>query len=144
MKQAHHHRSPGGFTLLEALLALMVFSSAVVALVGAINGIGLASVESRRARMVQVRMESLMLEITRKPDPNQPMGIPVAKEYKVSEGDVIYAVKIAPLELTNKEGNNIPQLIQVRVHATWKDGGRGMEDSAETWMWPPLFAPKLQ
>lgn len=133
-----------GFTLLEALMALMVFSTAVVSLVAAINGIATAWNDIREDLSVQIRLESLLVEATRKPDPNQPMGHVAPAERKVQENGVSYIVKIEPLELTNKEGHELPQLMKVRAVARWSDGGRDREETAETWMWPPLFAPTLQ
>ncbi|WP_050030884.1 hypothetical protein [Verrucomicrobium sp. BvORR034] len=137
-------RHAAAFTLLEALMALMVFSTAVVSLVAAINGIGTAWNDMREDLVVQTRLESLLVEATRKPDPNQPMGHIAPGERKVQENGVAYLVKIEPLELSNKEGHELPQLMRVRAIARWNDGGRDREETAETWMWPPLFAPNLQ
>lgn len=125
-------------------MALMVFSTAVVSLVGAINGIGTAWSDVRRDLLVQTRLESLLVEATRLPDPNQPQGLPQPREWKVEENGVTYRVKTEPLELSNKEGHELPQLMRVRARAQWREAGREFEETAETWMWPPLFAPKFQ
>jgi Tfp pilus assembly protein PilV len=136
---------PAAFTLLEALLALLVFSTAVIALVGAINGTGQASVDARRQRLVQTRLESLLVEATRLRETPAGVGAPdafVAREFRVEEEGVVYQVKIAPLELTNREGQALPQLMKVTAKAVWQDGGHEFEEEAETWMWPPLFTPQ--
>lgn len=125
-------------------MALMVFSTAVVSLVAAINGIATAWNDVREDLSVQTRLESLLVEATRKPDPNQPMGHISPGERKLQENGVSYLVKVEPLELTNKGGHELPQLMRVRAVARWNDGGREHEEIAETWMWPPLFAPNLQ
>jgi prepilin-type N-terminal cleavage/methylation domain-containing protein len=133
------HRS--GFTLLEVMLALMVFSMAVVALVTAINGIGNASTESRQYREVQSRLESLLTEITRMPpDPSAAPGDRTL-EKTVRENGVEYRIKKAPLELTNKDGQQLPDMFTVTATARWKEGGGDAELSAETMVYPPLYAP---
>ncbi|WP_009965471.1 type IV pilus modification PilV family protein [Verrucomicrobium spinosum] len=136
-------RGAPAFTLLEALMALMVFSTAVISLVAAINGIGTAWNDIREDLSVQSRLESLLVEATRKPDPNQPSGHVAPGERKMEENGVSYLVKIEPLELANREGHELPQLMRVRAIARWNDGGRDREETAETWMWPPLYAPNL-
>jgi prepilin-type N-terminal cleavage/methylation domain-containing protein len=79
-----------GFTLLETLLALMVFSMAVVALVEAVHQLGGTTLLMRREAEVQERMRSLLIEHTRLPD--------LPAEAKVEEDDVTYTVRRMPLE----------------------------------------------
>lgn len=121
-----------GFTLLEALLALMIFSLAVVALVEAVNQLGRTTVQQRRETQVQERLRSLMTERTRLPLPEQ-------KELKVQEEDVTYVVTHEPLELQNKDGQMLQGLYEVKVTARWVEGREVQEISAETWVYPPLF-----
>ncbi len=135
-------RNPSGFTLLEVMLALMVFSMAVVALVAAINGVGMASTESRVYREVQSRLEALMTEITRMPpDPSVPIGGDRTVEKTVRENGVEYRVKKSPVEITNKDGLVLPEMYEVKATARWKDGGRDEQLDAETLVYPPLYAP---
>jgi len=135
-------RNHSGFTLLEVMLALMVFSMAVVALVGAINGIGNASTESRVYREVESRLESFMTEITRMPpDPSVPIGGDRTSEKTVRENGVEYRIKKAPVEITNKDRQVLPDMFTVKATARWKEGGHDEELSAETIVYPPLYAP---
>lgn len=120
-----------GFTLLETLLALMVFSMAVVALVEAVNQLGGTTLLMRRESEVQERMRSLLIEHTRLPDPKE--------ETQVKEGDVTYTVKRTKLELTNQDGIPLNDLFEVRVTAEWLEGSVMQQTSAETWVYPPLF-----
>lgn len=134
-------RKRSAFTLLEVMLALMVFSMAVVALVGAINGIGNASTESRVYREVESRLESLMTELSRMPpDPAVSEGERIT-EKNIRENGVEYRIKKAPVEITNKDGRVLPEMFTVKVVARWKDGGHIEEMSAETIAYPPLYAP---
>lgn len=134
-----HRRS--GFTLLEVMLALMVFGIAVVALVGAINGVGNASTESRVYREVESRLESLLTEVTRMP--RDPSAQPAERTWEktVRENGVEYHIKKTPVDITNKEGQVLPDMFTIKVTARWKEGGRDEELGAETLLYPPLYAP---
>ena len=134
-------RNRSAFTLLEVMLALMVFSMAVVALVAAINGIGNASTESRVFREVESRLESLMTEISRMPpDPAVSGGDRITGK-TVRENGVEYRIKKAPVEITNKDNQVLPEMYSVKAAARWKEGGQFAELSAESLVYPPLYAP---
>jgi prepilin-type N-terminal cleavage/methylation domain-containing protein len=120
-----------GFTLLETLLALMVFSTAVVALVEAVHQLGEHTLLRRHEAAVQERMRSLLVEHTRRPDD--------IEEVKLLEGDVNYTVTHTPLELKDRDGKPVEGLFEVRVTAAWKEGQTLQQASAETWVYPPLF-----
>ena len=137
-------RARSGFTLLEVMLALMVFSIAVVALVTTINGVGNASTESRIYREVQSRLESLMTEFTRTPvDPSVPAG-ERNLEKTIRENGVEYRIKKATVEITNKDGQMLPDMFTVKATARWKEAGHDEELAAETLVYPPLYAPARQ
>ena len=118
-----------GFTLLETLLALMVFSTAVVALVEAVHQLGEHTLLRRHEAAVQERMRSLLVEHTRM----------LEQEVELQEGDVTYTVTHTPLELKDRDGQPLPGLFEVRVTAAWKEGQTQQQASAETWVYPPLF-----
>jgi prepilin-type N-terminal cleavage/methylation domain-containing protein len=120
-----------GFTLLETLLALMVFSTAVVALVEAVHQLGEHTLLRRHEAAVQERMRSLLVEHTRRPDD--------IEEVKLQEGDVSYTVTHTPLELKDRDGQPLAGLFEVRVTAAWLEGRTQQQASAETWVYPPLF-----
>jgi prepilin-type N-terminal cleavage/methylation domain-containing protein len=130
-----------GFTLLEVMLALMVFSIAVVALVAAINGVGNASTESRVFREVESRLESLLTEVTRMP--KDPSASPTERTWEktVKENGVEYHLKKTPVEITNTEGQVLPEMFTIKATARWKEGGQEEELVAETIVYPPLYAP---
>ena len=120
-----------GFTLLETLLALMVFSMAVVALVEAVHQLGENALLRRHEASVQERMRSLLVEHTRLED--------APAKWTVKESDVTYTVTHTPLELKNREGQPLPGMFEVRVTAAWQEGRTQQQASAETWVYPPLF-----
>jgi prepilin-type N-terminal cleavage/methylation domain-containing protein len=131
-----------GFSLLETILALMVFSIAVVALVGAINGMGNASVEARRTREVQAQLEAMMLDATRKP-PQEIVSGQQSYETGSRQDGVDYHLAMQIIELANADGQTLPGLYSVKATARWTEAGAKQEISADTLTYPPLFyAPR--
>src|SRR5690242_5140593 len=125
---------PGGFTLLEALLALFIFSTAVISLVEAINVTGRTVIIARREREIQSRLESLLLEATRSPEYLNKARSNQAEETKVQEGDVTFTIRTAPIELENKEGQVLQDLYSVAIPARWVEGREEQSAFAETWI----------
>lgn len=121
------------FTLLETLLALAIFSMAVVSLVEAVNQLGMTTVHQRRESQVQERMRSLLTERTRLP------LLQEQEETKVQEGDTTYIVRHQKLQLQNKEGVPVEGLYEVSVTAQWMEGRDPQQASVDTWLYPPLF-----
>lgn len=120
-----------GFTLLETLLALMIFSIAVVALVEAVNQLGGGALHQRRAAMVEQRMRSLLVEHTR---------LPVSmNETKITEEDVTFTIRHEALNLRNQAGLPLQGLVEVRVTAEWLEGHTPHQATTGVWTYPPLF-----
>ena len=124
-----------GFTLLETLLALIVFSMAVVALVEAVHQLGKQTLLRRREASVQERLRSLLLEQTRTPVPNP------KEEIKLKEGDTTYTIRRTKLELSDRDGQAVQGLFEIRVTAEWLEGRELQQATAETWVYPPIFEP---
>lgn len=124
------------------MLALFIFSIAVVALIEAINSTGRTSVIARRERQVQARLDSLLTEATRSPEflakfrTNQP------QELTVKEGDLTFVIRAKPLELKNEDGQPLPDLYGINATGRWKEGREEQEVSAETWVFPMLYLPR--
>ncbi|WP_395735561.1 type II secretion system protein [Prosthecobacter sp.] len=128
------------FTLLEVLLAVFVFSLAAVALVEAVQQVGDSTVLQRQEGMVQDRMNSLLTEHSRLLW-KQPAPASATSEKVLEEDGVTYTLQVAPLELKNKDGQPLPEMVQVAIVATWKEGASKQEASASTWVFRPLFRP---
>lgn len=124
-----------GFTLLETLLAIIVFSMAVVALVEAVHQLGENTLQRQHEAAVQERMRSILLEQTRIFVQNPP------EEMKIKEGLTTYTVRRTPLELSDRNGQAIQGIFEVSVTADWMEGRTPQQASTETWLYPPLFQP---
>lgn len=133
-------KSIRAFTLLEALLAMLVFSLAVIALVEAINRMGLAAVESQMEAAVQSRLNDHLLLTTRKLGAVVP-GTALHEERRtVTEERVLYNIVVKSEEVKNQRGARLADLYRVKVTASWMDDGRPQEKSVESLVWPPLHA----
>ncbi|MFZ4763850.1 MAG: type IV pilus modification PilV family protein [Roseimicrobium sp.] len=130
------------FTLLEALLALFIFSIAVVSLIEAINSMGRTAAVSRQERLVQARLETLLVEATRSPDVLNKARSNQLEDKTVKEGSVTYVVRTKPLELKNEDEQPLADLFVVTAVARWLEGRVEQEVSAQTWMFPLLFQPQ--
>lgn len=128
-----------GFTLFEALLALLIFSVAIVSLIQAINTAGHASLEARRELSIQLALDAHLLEITRK-------LLPIAEGERATknqwrEADVLFESVIEPLDLQNKDGETLTNLYAVTIRATWKEANTTQQAEVSTWVYPPFHAP---
>ena len=127
-----------GFTLLETILALLIFSVAVVTLVGAINGMGNASVEARRTREVQAQLETMVLEITRRP-PQEIVAGQRSYDKTSNVGGVEYKIAMAAMDMTNQDGQPVQGIYSVKADARWTDAGHKEMLLVESMVFPPFF-----
>jgi prepilin-type N-terminal cleavage/methylation domain-containing protein len=127
-----------GFTLLEVCLALLIFSIAVVSLVGAINGMGQASIEARQIRNLESQLETTLLEITRMPPKEIMAG---AQNYETTQraNGIDTHIKIDALTWQSEDGVPLQGLYMVKVTARRVGQGARDELSAECLLYPPLF-----
>lgn len=113
MNRVSSRQAPnGGFTLLEVILAVGIFSLAAVALVQALNTIGLATIEASDQHEVDLQIKSLL---------NEYCFDPLLK-LEVIELDEInavfeYQVEIEKADLRTEEGSELNDMFVVRVTA---------------------------
>lgn len=133
-------RGASAFTLLEALLAMLVFSLAVIALVEAINVMGMASVESRKELAVQTRMDDLMLVASRRLGLLVPGTALREEKRQIDEEGVRYLITVAAVDFKNVRGEKLADLYEVAVEARWLEDGHPQLNQASCLSWGPLFA----
>lgn len=116
-----------GFTLLESLLALAIFSLAGGAIVTAINRMGTISIQARQDRGVERALESLLLE-------NEAIRPLLAKTVDPPPGPdgIRYQVKTEPANLRDQQGKPLAGLWRLEATATWQENGRPVSLSAES------------
>lgn len=138
-----HRTRRAGFTLLETVIALAIFSLAVVALAEAIQRSGDTSNIIREDIRIRDRMAALTAETTRLIALTAAGARPQQLE-PVQEGGVIYQVKAQQIKnLVNKDKVPVEGLWQVITTADWKEGTSDQHLEEETWVYPPLL-PRLQ
>lgn len=133
--QRLHSRS--GMTLLEVILALALFTTAAVALVIALNTIGLATLEARNMRAVEQNIEGIMDEESKRPQIAE-----LEKDIKPGADGVAYRVRVVPVEnIRNQAGVQLNGLFKITVTANWKEDGRPMQLEAETMRYAGMYMP---
>ena len=124
-------------TLFEVILALALFTTAAVALVVAINTMGLAVIEARNMRAVQQGLESIVDEYSK-----VPQIVELDKELKPGPEGIGYRVKITLMDkLKNKDGVLISNIYRVQVQAKWREDNRPMEMETETLRYAGMYQP---
>lgn len=124
-------------TILEVVLALAVFSIAVMALVGTLNQVALAGVESQKLLEVEQTLESLIDEYGKMPQIAE-----MEQEIKAGADGVAYKVRIQQVkDLRNQEGRFLQNTFRIQVVGRWLDGGSAVEMSAETLRYAGAFMP---
>jgi type II secretory pathway pseudopilin PulG len=124
-------------TLLEVLLALAVFSVAAMALVGTLNAVAEAGIESRRMLEVDQALESLIDEYGKGPQIQE-----LDEQIKAGADGVSYRVVIQLVrDLQNKDGRFLQNTFRIQAIARWNDGNGPMEVEANTLRYAGAFLP---
>lgn len=130
-----------GFTLLETMIALSIFSLAVVALAEAIQQSAQSSNVIRQDVQIHDRMTAMTTETMRlialhvagqRPEAPQP----------VEDAGVKYSVTAHEIKnLKNKDNVPVEGLWEVITVAEWMDGNVKQEMQDVAWVYPPLLPP---
>ena len=126
----------GGFTLLEIMFALALFVMVAVGLMGALNEIGLATLESGESAHLTRMLRSHLTEVTRE-------GIlrPGEFETEADEQGIRMRTIVEELSLQSEQGFDLQEMYRVEVSAVRGSGGEAL-DHAEIWVYRPLYAPR--
>jgi len=128
---------PRGMTLLEVVLALAVFSIAALALVGTINQIATAGIESQKLLEIEQGLESLLDEYGKMPQIRE-----LNQQIQPGQDGVAYHVLIELVrDLRNQDGRFLQNTYRILVTARWDEGGAPLEVSAETLRYAGTFLP---
>ncbi|NNM30227.1 MAG: hypothetical protein HKO57_11960 [Akkermansiaceae bacterium] len=128
----------GGFVLMEAVLALMLFAIVSVALITALNETGRLAYEARREAVLARLLDSEL---------RLAMSVPVLEEGEVDKkldelGGVEIKTIVEPLEeVENQDGQILQQMFRIEVQAVWWENNDWEEMSVETWRYARLYVP---
>lgn len=125
-------------TLLEVVLALAVFSIAALALVGTLNQISEAAVESQALLEIEQTLESLIDEYGKAPQIRN-----LEEDIKPGPDGVAYRVKVEQVkDLKNKDGRFLQDMFRIIAIARWDDGSGVIEVQADTLRYAGAFLPQ--
>lgn len=128
-----HHK---GFTLLELLMSMALFTVAAVSLAEALNLISLTVGESIDDAEVREQLRATMLEVSRDSSITAE-----TRETNPDKRGLYFRIEVERLDLKNEDGQTLDNLFEVKVTAM-RDlpGGRNEElDTASTVANPNLL-----
>ena len=130
------HR-PKGFTLLELLMAMALFTIAAVSLAQALNMISLTVSESIDDAEAREALRAAVIEAVRDPALKEE-----TRETNPDDRGLYFRIEVVRLELKNDQGQSVDNLFEVTVTAMRENTGGGrdeMLDSATTYANPNLL-----
>lgn len=132
----NHSQKCSGFLLMEALIALTMFSVMAVGFAKAL------SVIRRNSMLVEQRMQ--MTEVVDSAL-RETLTLPTLEEGEtvidLEERDMEILTIVEPMELENEEGKLLQQMFRVTVSARWYEDGREKIETAEGWRYLKLYKP---
>ena len=110
-------RSQGGYILLEVIMAMMVFSVAVVGLTKALNSMLNTTNEIQREYVVQMGLDAIIAEAKAKDD----AGDMELERYEESIGVTFNTEVERVRDLQNQDGRRLYDLYTLTATATFED-----------------------
>ena len=127
--------SKKGFTLLEVIIALAIFSAAAIGLLQALNVIGLATSEASRRNEVNVQLRSLLTEACHDPD----FRAGIDRHEDLIDG-VLFEVRTEALSMSSDNGVDLNDMFTVTVRAMTAESPRGDRNLNRCWVpWSESF-----
>ena len=126
-----------GFLLLEAILALAVFSTAATGFVVALHQMAkVAALAQNELRITRILDSAL----------DETLSLPLLEEgtttASVGKTGIEMATKITILDkLQNEDGAPLQEMYLITVTAHWNESGAAKERSAETWRYGRMYQP---
>jgi type II secretory pathway pseudopilin PulG len=121
------HRLPG-YILLELIIALSIFSMAVVGLSMALNNTLQTANMLNKDYAVRLAMRSFLEEIKRKPLAD------MATSLENPQLDLVLTSTVEPLEIRSKEGRAVEDIYTLTVRADYTAGGRARDETVFLWV----------
>lgn len=122
-------RRRGGYLLLELILALTIFSLAVVGLARSLNMAIQTSAILNRENDIRLGLRSFLEEVRRKP-----LG-DMATTYTDERLGITFQSEVDELTLKDRNGTVLKDLYKLRAFATYEVGAEQREESVEMWIY---------
>jgi hypothetical protein len=120
---------PGGYMLLELVLALIIFSLSIVGLSRSLHvGIQTAAILNRE-NDIRLGLRSFLEEVRRKPLAEMAQAIPDERL------GVTFQSEVDELTLKDRNGTVLKDLYKLRAFATYQVGAEQREESVEMWVY---------
>ena len=130
-------RTPrGAWLLMEVIVAMAIFSAAVVSFVISLNQTAEVSLLAQSRSHVWRLIEGAVMEAMTTPELSEN-----EYEYQLNELSMKITVTISPLELQNKDETQLSDMWLVAVKAEWFQDGAEHEEVIEVWRYGPLYQP---
>ncbi|MDF1741168.1 MAG: hypothetical protein P1U86_18545 [Verrucomicrobiales bacterium] len=120
-----------GYALLDVVIAVALFAITVTGLVQVMQRINSTSGEFARDRMIQQHIEAMLYE---------KRSLPVAEIASESYDellDVTFRSYAAPFQVDNGEGNELADLYQLTIEASFTDDGGDQVERADLIIYQP-------
>ena len=138
MRHTIQSRARSGFTILEVLLALAIFTSMAVGVTTALNMVAVGSVRSgEEVRMIR-NLETLLTEAS-KAAQFEEGTLYLGAENQGTADEVNYERIIEELEMENMDGQQLQQMWRIAIVASYQRNGELVERVAETFRYEPLY-----
>lgn len=122
----------GGFILLEVVLALMVFSIAVVGLTNSLSGAIDTTTQLQRDHTIQLGLDAILAEARSRDDVDQ-----MELERIESSLGVVFSTEVEKMEeFQNRDGKTLRDLHTLRATAIYQDGSEEPE-TVEIYIYKP-------
>lgn len=122
-------RKHNGYLLLELILALTIFSLAVVGLARSLNMAIQTAAILNRENDIRVGLRSFLEEVRRKPLSD------MATSYADERLGVTFTSEVDELTLKDKNGSVLRDLYKLHALATYEVGAEQREESVEMWVY---------
>lgn len=126
----------GGWLLMEVIIALSLFSMAVVAYVIALNNTSKLALLTQQEARINIILEGVLIEAATLPELEE-----TKYEYTFDEFNMRVQVEVQPIQLQNKDGEELNDMWQITVNAQWLEDGQFREETFETWRYAKMYLP---
>ena len=124
-------RGAGGYLLFEVVLALTIFSVAVMSLASSLSTSLETAAIINHKNAVRIGLRSFLEEIKRKEVAD------MTTEQHDDRLDVTYSSTIEDLQLKNRDGTALDDLYIIHAKANWGEGSAAQEETVDLYVYKP-------